>query len=249
MSKSLSASSNWIQQWWFWLAVIFIVTFLSFWPSFFSAIVNVETHIIIHGISAISWMLITVLQAWLSKGKWRKYHRILGYASLTLALILVLSGLQVLQTMLLKDHSVDGSHPLLAIKFLYVDITGLFLFCLFLFLAIRAARNRDISLHKRLVTSTAIIPLEAALERTFIYGTPHLVPNFNVSLYASTITLIVITAVLVGNDLRHKRTRWPFVALLVYYLLMLLTTDFIANTSWFQKFADFYASVFMPEIG
>lgn len=243
MTKSIKLSPNWIQQWWFWLAVIFIVTFISFWPSFFSAIVNVETYIIIHGISAISWMLITVLQAWLINSKWRKYHGPLGYASLALALILVLSGLHVIQTMLLKDHSVDGSHPLLAIKFFYVDITGLILFCAFLFLAIRAARKRDIALHKRLITGTAIIPLEAALERTFAYGTPQLVPNFNIALYASTITLIVIMAVLVGNDLWHKRSRWPFVALLVYYVIMLLTTDFVANAAWFQKLAAWYASL------
>lgn len=243
MTKYLSSWPNWIQQWWVWLAVIFVVTFLSFWPSFFSAIVHVETHIIIHGISAIAWMLISVLQARIIKSKWRKHHRTIGYVSLALASILVLSGLHVLQTMLLKDHSVDGSHPLLAIKFLYVDITGLFLFCMFLWLAIKAARKRDFALHMRLITCTAIIPLEAALERTYVYGTPNLVPNFNVALYASTITLIVIMAVLVGIEKLNRRSRWPFVSLLVYYLFMLLTTDFVANKEWFQAFAIFYSNL------
>jgi len=193
--------------------------------------------------SAISWMLLTVVQAWLIKSRWRKQHRSLGYASLVLATLLVLSGLQVLQTMLLKDNGVDGEIPLLAIKFLYIDITALMLFCVFLWLAIKAARKRDFSLHMRLMACTAIIPLEAALERTYIYGTPSLVPNFDVALYASVITLIVIMAILVGIERWNKRSRWPFTALLAYFVLMLLTTDLIAQTEWFNSFAIFYANL------
>lgn len=232
-----------MQQIWVWLAAIFVLTFISFWPSFFSAIVNIETHIIIHGISAISWMLITVLQARLSKGKWRKLHRKLGYASLVLAATLVLSGFQVVKTMLLKDLNAEASQFLLSVKFTYIDITALILFCFYLYRAIKASRKRNIALHQRLIICTAIIPLEAALERTFVYGTPGLVPNFNMALYASAITLIVIMAVLVGLDFKQKRNRWPYITLLVYYLLMLATTDLIANTDWFQAFSTFYANL------
>jgi hypothetical protein len=180
-------------------------------------------------------MLLKVVQAGLIKSRWRKHHRTLGYVSLVLAALLVLSGFQVLQTMLLKDNSADGSIPLLAIKFLYIDITALFLFCIFLWLAIKAVRKRDFSLHMRLMACTAVIPLEAALERTYIYGTP-IVPN-------SVITLIVLMAVLVGMERWYKRSRWPFTALLAYFVLMLLTTDIIAQTEWFNSFAIFYANL------
>ena len=188
-------------------------------------------------------MLLAVIQAWMIKSRWRKHHRSIGYSSLILATILVLSGFQVLQTMLLGDIEADGNIRLLAIKFLYIDITALILFCVFLWIAIRAARKRDFDLHMRLMTCTAIIPLEAALERTYIYGTPNLVPNFDVALYASVITLIVIMAVLVGVERWYGRSRWPFVALLVYFVLMLLTTDLIANSDWFQSFANFYTTL------
>jgi len=243
MTKSLKFLPSCLQQWWVWFAAIFLLTFISFWPSFFSAIVNIEIHIIIHGVSAISWMLLAVVQAWLIKSRWRKHHRTLGYASLVLATTLVLSGLQVLQTMLLKDNGLEDGIPLLAVKFLYIDITALLLFCVFLWLAIKAARQRDFSLHMRLMACTAIIPLEAALERTYIYGTPSLVPNFDVALYASVITLIVLMAVLVGLERWYKRSRWPYTALLIYFVLMLLTTDIIAQTEWFNSFAIFYANL------
>ncbi len=131
----------------------------------------------------------------------------------------------------------------LAIKFFYIDITALLLFCVFLWLAIKAARRRDIPLHLRLITCTAIIPLEAALERTYIYGTPNLVPNFEVALFASNVTLIVVIAVLVAGEWWYGRLRWPFGALLAYYVLMILTTDMIARTEWFNSVAFRFANI------
>jgi hypothetical protein len=242
MTHARRSLPRWSQQWWVWFTAIFVITFLSFWPSFFSAIVNVETHIVIHGISAIAWMLLTIVQASLIKSRWRRYHRKVGYFSLTLATTLVLSGLYVLQTMVLKEGGMVDGVPSLAIKFFYIDITALALFCVFLWLAIKAARRRDIPLHLRLMTCTAILPLEAALERTYLYGIPSLVPNFGVALYASVITLIVLTAVMVASEWWYGRSRWPFAALLAYYVVTLLTTDLVARMEWFNSAAIRYAN-------
>ena len=243
MTHARRSLPRWSQQWWVWFAAIFAITFLSFWPSFFSAIVNIETHIVIHGISAIAWMLLTIIQASLIKSGWRKHHRTVGYFSLMLAAALVLSGLWVIQTMLYGDDGTADGIDLLAIKFFYIDFTALVLFCVFLGLAIKAARRRDIPLHLRLMACTAIIPLEAALERTYIYGTPNLVPNFDVALYASVVTLIVVTAVLVVSEWWYGRSRWPFAVLLAYFVIMLLTTDVIAQTEWFNALAVSYANI------
>jgi hypothetical protein len=234
---------RWSQQWWIWFTAIFAITFVSFWPSFFSAIVNIETHIVIHGVSAIAWMLLTIIQASLIKSRWRRHHRTVGYISLTLATILVLSGLQVIQTMILRDGGAADGIPLLGIKFFYIDFTALVLFCVFLGLAIKAARRRDIPLHLRLIACTAIIPLEAALERTFIYGTPNLVPNFEVALFASNLTLIVVLAVLVAGEWWYGRSRWPFAVLLAYFLIMMFTTDVIARAEWFNSLAFRFANI------
>jgi hypothetical protein len=132
--------------------------------------------------------------------------------------------------------------PLLSIKFFYIDFTALVLFCVFLGLAIKAARRRDIPLHLRLMACTAILPLEAALERTYLYGTPSLVPNFDVALYASVVTLIVVTALLVASEWWYGRSRWPFPVLLTYYVFTLVTTDVIARAEWFQSLSISYAN-------
>lgn len=242
MTLARRSLPRWSQQWWAWFTVIFVITFASFWPSFFSAIVKIDTHIIVHGISAIAWMLLTISQALLIKTRRRRYHRRVGYISLTLATILVISGLQVLQTMILREGGMVEGVPSLAMKFFYLDITGLMLFCVFLWYAIKAARKRDIPLHLRLITCTAIIPLEAVLERTYLFGIPSLVPNFSVALLASEITLIVLCIVLIAAEWWYRKIRWPFVVLLAYYVVMLLTTDAVARMEWFNSMAISYAN-------
>lgn len=154
-----------------------------------------------------------------------------------LAAIVVLSGFQVLQTMVLREGT-----ALLTMKFFYLDFTGLVLFCVFLGLAIKAAQQRDIPLHLRLITCTAIIPLEAVLERTYLYGIPSLVPNFDVALMASEYTLIPAMAALVISEWWYGRFRWPFAAMLAYYLLMLFTQDAVAGAEWFKSAAVSYAN-------
>jgi hypothetical protein len=68
-------------------------------------------------------------------------------------------------------------------KLVYLDLTGLVLFCLALGAAIWSARNRDIGLHVRLLACTALIPLEAALERLLMSLFPLLVPDFATGLH------------------------------------------------------------------
>jgi hypothetical protein len=243
MRRARRVLPRWAQHWWAWFAAIFVLTFLSFWPSFFSAIVTVKTAIVTHGISAIGWMVLTVIQASLIRSRWRRGHRLVGYASLALAAVLVLSGLQMLRNMILRDGGAAVGIPLLGFKFFYLDITGLALFCVFVALAIRAARRRDIPLHLRLITCTAVIPLEAALERTYIYGLPRLVPNWEVTLIAANLTLILLTTVLVAGEWWYGRLRWPFSALLSYYVVMAFTTDPVGSAQWFHSATFWFASL------
>ncbi len=242
-NRSTKTLPGWVQHWWAWFAAAFLVTFVSFWPSFFSAISNAASHILIHGLSATAWMLLTVAQALLINSRLRNIHRKLGYVSITLAAIVVVSGLWVLKTMMLGDNGPATEGFALSLKFFYLDVTGLALFCIFLGLAIRAARQRDIALHLRLIACTAIIPLEAVLERTYLYGTPSLVPNLDVALIASEITLIVFTAGLVLGEWRFSRVRWPFTLMLSYYLTMLFTQDLMAESQWFITIALEYANL------
>jgi hypothetical protein len=67
-------------------------------------------------------------------------------------------------------------------------------------------------------------------------------PSF-FSAIANVETLIVITAVPVVSEWWYGRSRWPFPALLAYFVIMLLTTDIVARAEWFKSLAISYANI------
>jgi uncharacterized membrane protein len=218
------------------------LTALGFWPSFFSALPKIPSHIALHGFSATLWMTLPVLQGWLIANRKTKYHRRLGYASLALAAVVAISGLRVVQTMVLKHP--DGV-PLISYKFVLLDLTGIGLFCTLLALAIRAAQRHDARLHLRLMACTAIIPLEAANERTAMMLFPGLVADFDTALYASLLSIEALCLGLIIAEWRLDRVRWPFTFLLGYYAVMHMIATPVATSPAFQTFARWYAHLGM----
>lgn len=223
---------------WLWFALAFAVVAFGFWPSFLSVLPSHPTPILVHGISATVWMALPILQAWLIAKRSRKLHRSIGYASIALALVVAVSGLIVIQIMILR--TVDD-FQLRLIKFAYVDLTGIALFVIFLGLAIRSARRRDIGMHMRLMACTAIIPIEAANERAAMLLAPSLVPDFATALYASLISMELIVTALILAEWRFDRVRWAFPFMLIYYLIMHLTATPVAQNPGFQAFCLWYA--------
>ena len=217
------------------------MTLAIFWSKFIIGIDDYKVPVIIHGMSAIAWMLLTIVQALLIKSRRRKLHRTTGYLSLILAAIVVLSGLQM-ERQQIQSHGADlFGESFLTIKFFYNDVTALFLFCMFLTLAVFAARRRDIALHLRLIACTVIIPTTPVLLRFFVRHTPQIAPDWTTALLASQVALISLTLTLVLFELRYSRFRWPFASLLVYYLIMLLTTKAFASHQWLQNIAMGFA--------
>lgn len=227
-----------MQHWWAWFAIAFALTFYGFWPSFFSALVEVEVPYIVHGFTATGWMVLTIAQAILLRLRLRRWHRRLGYAALVLAAAVVISGLQMLQIMAGRSDA-----PLLDFQFFYIDLTALILFLALLGLAVRAARHKDIALHLRLIACTAILPLEAAMERVFIVAIPALVPNFTVGLQASLLFLEGLLIGLILGEIAFRRLRWPFPFLLGYYLFSHVTMEPVASSPTFQGFARWFAAL------
>jgi hypothetical protein len=108
-------------------------------------------------------------------------------------------------------------------------------------LAIRAARRRDFGLHLRLMAGSAIIPLEAANERSAILL--GLVPDFSAALYAALFSVELICGALILAEWRFSRLRWPVPLLLFYYLVMHLIATPVALNPGFQGFSLWFARI------
>jgi len=239
LSRATPRLPRWTRQWWLWFALLFLIVFYGFWPSFFSALAEAEAPYVVHGFSASGWMILAVVQAQLlRRPRHRRLHHVLGYGAIALALVVVASGLEMLRIMVARPEA-----PLLDFVFFYIDLTALALFVLFLALAVAAARRRDIALHLRLIACTAILPLEAALERVAGNSFPALVPNYTIALQVSLVTLELLLASLILLELRYGRLRWPFPVLLGYYLVSHASMYPVASSEWFHAFAAAYVAL------
>lgn len=210
---------------------------VGFWPSFFAKLPDTPLPHHVHGWSATAWMILPLLQYGLIRSGRRSLHRLVGYASLGLAAIVAASGVHVVRMMAYGNIT---NFRLASVKFVWLDLTAIVLFCVFVAFAISAARQRDIRLHVTTLAASAFIPLEAALERVFVNLWPSLAPDFDAALYASLIFLEVTCAAIVWLEWRSGRVRWPMPFLLGYYLLMHVTLTPVAASQGFQSFSNWF---------
>lgn len=229
-----------LSEWWLYFALGFGLVFWGFWPSFFAVLQTTEFAHLVHGFSATAWMLLGILQASLIKLRKRNWHRRLGYAALPLAALVVLSGLKILQINQLRT---DVDKMFVRREFLYLDLSGLVLFSLFLGLAIAAARRRDFTLHLRLMGCTTLIPLEAAVERILGNTMPERFPGLEPSLHGALVFMEILLALLIAGEVKWRKLRWPFPALLGYYLFCHATMAAVAASPRFAAFGKWYASL------
>lgn len=208
---------------------------LGFWPSFFAKLPETPLPHHVHGWSATAWMFLPLVQYALIRSKNRGLHRRLGYASLVLAAIVASSGVYVVRMM---AYANIANFRLASVKFVWLDLTGIVLFCVYVAVAAWAARRRDIRLHVTALAASAFIPLEAALERLFINVLPSLVTDFDAALYAALLFLEVACAAIVLLEWRSGRVRWPMPVLLGYYLIMHVTAAPLASSKGFQEFSN-----------
>lgn len=216
-------------------AIALALAVLGFWPSFFAKLPHTPLPHHVHGWSATAWMILPLVQYALIRSKNRGLHRRLGYASLVLAAVVASSGVYVVRMMAYRNVA---NFRLASVKFVWLDLTGIALFVVYVAVAVWGARQRDVRLHVTALVASAFIPLEAALERLFLNVFPSLVTDFDAALYAALLFLELACAAIVLFEWRSGRVRWPMPLLLGYYLIMHVTATPIASSKGFQEFSN-----------
>ena len=218
-------------------AAALVLAVVGFWPGFFAKLAEAPLPHHVHGWSATAWMVLPLFQYFLIRNGHRDLHRLVGYSSPGLAAIVAVSGVYVVHMMAFSNIT---SFRLASVKFVWLDLTGIFLFCVYVAVAIAAARGRDIRLHVSALVASAFIPLEAALERVFANLFPLLAPDFDAALYCSLVFLEITCAAIVWFEWRSGRVRWPIPILLGYYLFMHVTLTPLATSRGFQDFSNWF---------
>jgi hypothetical protein len=101
------------------------VTVFGFWPTTVGAFGPPDAIRIVHGLFAVGWMVLLVVQSWLIGHRQNRTHRWIGWTSLVLAPGLVISALIVV---LSSQGAVSHFPPDLLLILDWIDLWSLFLF-------------------------------------------------------------------------------------------------------------------------
>lgn len=215
----------------------------GFWPSFFTRLGATDASHLIHGISATLWMIVPIVQAWLvSHGKFES-HRRLGEGTLLIAPILIVSGLHMVQIMLLKAFGNEpGLSQALRLQFAFLDMSAMVLFALVLILALKAIYRYDVTAHVQYMSCTVLVALEPALERFLLFWVPG-IGDFGVALNFTLFIMEAIVAVLLFGEWRCGRLRPPYVMTLAFFAAVHLLLEPVSASTTFVSFARWFATL------
>jgi len=138
----------------------FIATLIGFFPTYFNQLGTIDAGHHFHGITGSLWLILLIVQPILYRFGNMKHHRMLGWAVVILAPLVVLAGLQMIA------HMMQTREPdTLLYKFAFIDVVTLFYFALFAVLGI--AYRKKLQHHARFMVCTIFGPLMAAVVRIF----------------------------------------------------------------------------------
>ncbi len=221
-------------QWYFLAAVV--TTWIGFSRSYFLRIGHATIFQHAHGATAGLWMALLIVQPILYQRGQLELHRKLGRLGVyTLVPLLVMGGALMLHNMI--KHQ-TGANPSAVYTLGYLDLWGLFMFPLFVVLAI--CYSRDTNLHARYMACTVLMLLPPALTRVLVF-----VPWVDSTAKSVDIAyglMVVILLLLLRDDRNKGRLRAPYLIALALYLPMILTMNYAAHWPWWHKLADHYAS-------
>lgn len=231
------------RQAYLYFALAFVVTMAGFWPSFFTRLGGTDGSHMIHGISATLWMIVPIVQARLISRRKFKSHRRLGKGALLLAPVVVVTGLHMVQIMLLKAfQNAPGLSQALRLQFAVLDISALVLFVLFLMLALKAIYQKDVKAHAQYMSCTVLLALEPALERLLLFWLPG-IGGFDVALNLTLFIMEAIVAVLLYAEWRSGRVRPPYVATFAFFVAVHLLLEPVSASTTFLRFAHWFATL------
>ncbi len=189
-------------------SLVFLVAIIGFYPSFFSKLTETDATHHFHGFMATAWMLMLIAQGWLMRLRKISAHRALGRLSIFVAPLFIASGFLVIHAML---SSTNGFSQTFGARLAFVDITTIIYFGIAYSLAIYYRKN--IQLHARYMTSTAILVLPPALGRALAGIAPG-INSFKAAFnWGFAISALIVIA-LILHDVRLGRMRPPYLALL-----------------------------------
>lgn len=153
--------------------------------------------LIFHGIVTLGWFVLTAVQASLIHRSQFDLHRTLGWASVALAILIVVTGyLTTASAAARPDWSINGRDPLASAIFPFFDLVTFSLFY-----ALGVLNRKNGAAHKRLMALAGVMMIDPAAARLggIVFGNPIII---------LTIELGLLLAFIIYDLVSRRRPHW-----------------------------------------
>lgn len=222
---------------WLWVLVLLALTFVAFWPGYFSRLPDKKLAHHYHAASAVLWMLLAIVQSWAVHHNRLALHRKAGLAIFALFPFFMVAGMWVIHveaTTVAGDFtSVEGRQltqfgffdPLANIAFALLFWTGL-------------KHRYKVQLHARYMLATLLFAISPVGFRLLAIGIPFFRPdeNFSYAMAGGNLMALAVTLYLFRQAPKHGR---PFLIAAGFIVAQEITFETLGRIpAWGPMFAS-----------
>ena len=191
---------------WLYVLALLVLTFVAFWPGYFSRLPDKKIAHHYHAASAVLWMLLAIAQSWTIHHQRIALHRKLGLAIFVLFPFFLIAGLWVIHvealTLAGDFTSIEGQQ---IAQFGFFDPLANIAFAVLFYLGLK--HRAHVQLHARYMLATLLFVISPIVFRLLPMAIPALRAdeNFSYAMAGGNLTALAIALFLWWRAPRHGR--------------------------------------------
>lgn len=217
------------------LAFLFVLTIIAFWPVYFARLADVDPLIHAHTVLGMIWLGLMITQAWLARSRQFGKHRLIGKSSYVIAPAFLVTSLIIFRSFLDMNTEFE---QLLAVQITFYDLTGVLLFAVAFTLALTKYKH-DIQMHARLMIATLAFLIFPVVSRIFLFYASFGMGAMDILLTGIYATEILFLALII-HDWRSGKNYPVYPAVLAFVGVQHIGFLYSSNWQWWVDFAAFY---------
>lgn len=222
---------------WFWVLVLFALTFVAFWPGYFSKLPDKKVAHHYHAASSVLWMVLAIAQSWTVHNNQLALHRKVGLSIFVLFPFFLVAGMWVIHV---EATTLAGDLTSLAgiqgAQFGFFDPLANIAFALLFWAGLKY--RYDVQLHARYMVATLLFVISPIAFRLLAMLVPFLGRDENFSYAMAGGNLIALVVALYLYRLAPKRGR-PYLIAAGFIVAQAITFETLGRIpAWAPIFAS-----------
>lgn len=229
----------------YYVALVFLVTIVAFWPSYFGVFGDSPLAFHVHGITASAWVVLVAFQSWSIHFRRNSLHRKSGLASLVI-LPLLTGSLVMIANVSAARYSEGGAYDnFVGPIFGYATAPALLAYLVLFAQALR--HRRQVYLHAGYMLGTVFFLWEPAASRLLVGFVPQMAiggpEDAHKAAHAIALGIVLPLLLAIYLYLRNRKLGMPFLVVGVLLAVQIAGIYWIADTEVWRQFFGWYAKL------